>query len=261
VRPRRLPGLSYANVVSTLALFAALGGTAVAATQLHGSQIKRGTVTGKQVRAGSIPGGDLRRGTVTGRQIDESKLAAVPRSLAASAADRAALADRASFADRAALADRASLADRATAADGAQLAARATSAATADAATSAADSERLGGQPASSYLDRCEAGTRAYAGVCIEAAARPGTTWPNAAEICGDAGGRLPSLDELEGFRQEPGIVLSGGEHTSTYLDVNGIDAGGEFTVGLYDNGGRSPGFAYGSSGGSYRCVKPLSNR
>lgn len=240
---RRAPALTYANVVATLALFVALGGTTVAATQLHGSQIARGTITGKQVRSGSVPGSDLRRGSVTGRQVDESKLGAVPRSHTATRADRATLAVSA---------------DRATTADSARTAARATAA---DSAAVAANAERLGGQPATAYLDRCPAGTRAYAGACFEIAARSATTWPNAAETCGDAGARLPGLDELEGFRQEPGVALSGSEHTSAFLDVNGIDAGGELTVGLNDGGSRSPGFAYGVSNAAYRCVVPLSDR
>lgn len=240
--------LSYANVVATIALFVALGGTTIAATKLHGSQIKRGTVTGKQVKSGSIPGADLRRDSITGRQVNEAKLGTVPHSRKASAADHATQADRAASAGSATRADRAATADTAT---------RATAAATAD---TAADSGRLGGLPASAFFDRCDIGTRAYAGVCIEAASRSAATWPSAAKTCGDAGGRLPTLGELQGFRQQPGITLSGAEHTSTYIDVNGIDAGGELTVGLYDNGARQPGLAYGSSSADYRCVKPMSN-
>jgi hypothetical protein len=236
------PRLSYSNVVATLALFIALGGGAVAASQFSGSQIKPGTVTGKQIRARSVPGKDLRPNSITGKQVRESKLGVVP------VADRANLADRASSAGTAATAH---TADSANTAD---------TAATADTAGSAGDADRLGGLSAASYLDRCAAGTQAYAGVCFELASRTGTTWPAAAKICGDAGGRLPSLDELEGFRQQPGIVLAGAEHTSAYIDTNGLSAGGEFTIGLHDNGARSPGFVYGSSSANYRCVKPLSN-
>lgn len=238
--------LTYANVVATLALFIALGGTTFAATQLHGSQIKRGTVTGKQIRAGSVPGGDLRRNSVTGRQVNEAKLGVVPRARKATSADQAARSDQAAKAERAIAADTAALAARAV---------------SADTATAATDAAALGGLSPSAYLDRCAPGTRAYAGVCIEVSARTSATWPTAARICGDAGGRLPELGELEGFRRQPGITLDGSEHTSTYIDVNGIDAGGEFTVGLNDNGGRSPGFIYGVSNANYRCVMPLSNR
>lgn len=232
--------LTYANVVATLALFIALGGTTIAATKLHGSQIKPGTVTGKQIRANSVPGGDLRKNTVTGRQVKESTLARVPR------ARQAELAEQASRAAQANVAAKATQADRAARADQAEL---------------AANAERLDGQPASAYLDRCPPGHRAYAGACFEETARPSATWTAAAKICGDAGGRLPGLDELEGFRQLPGITLSGSEHTSAYLDFNGLTEGGEFTVGLYDNGNRANGYSYGASYANFRCVKPLTNR
>lgn len=66
----RLRGrLSYANVVATLALFIALGGSSYAAL----------TVTGKNVRNGSLTGKDLKRNSLTGRQIREGRLDTVPR--------------------------------------------------------------------------------------------------------------------------------------------------------------------------------------
>lgn len=67
---RRLRGhLSYANVVATLALFVALGGSSYAAF----------TISGSDIRNRSIPGKKLKRNTLTGREIRESKLAVVPR--------------------------------------------------------------------------------------------------------------------------------------------------------------------------------------
>ena len=66
----RLRGrLSYANVVATLALFIALGGSSYAAL----------TVTGNNVRNGSLTGKDIKRNSLTGRQIREGRLDAVPR--------------------------------------------------------------------------------------------------------------------------------------------------------------------------------------
>src|SRR5919106_6818346 len=66
----RLRGqLTYANVVATLALFIALGGSSYAAL----------TVTGKDVRNGSLSGKDVKRNSLTGRQIREGRLDTVPR--------------------------------------------------------------------------------------------------------------------------------------------------------------------------------------
>jgi hypothetical protein len=67
---KRLRGrLNYANVVATLALFIALGGSSYAAL----------TVTGSNVRNGSLTGKDIKRNSLTGRQIREGQLNAVPR--------------------------------------------------------------------------------------------------------------------------------------------------------------------------------------
>jgi hypothetical protein len=61
--------LTYANVVATLALFVALGGSSYAAL----------TITGRDVRDRSLSGKDLKRNTLTGRQIKESRLGTVRR--------------------------------------------------------------------------------------------------------------------------------------------------------------------------------------
>ena len=222
---RKWQGISYANVVSTLALFVALGGTAVATGVLDGKKIRKGSITGKQIKAKSVPGGDLKPDTVRGRQVLESSLAKVPRSRAADTAGHATTADRAGAAE------------------------------TADMAQS------LTPGLATRLTDTCPEGTAPYAGACIETSIHGNGTWPVAAKACGDAGGRLPHLSELEGFRQQPGINLVGAEHTDAYLDANGLDPGGDTTVGLWDGGTRAPGFAYGSSSGAYRCVFPASNR
>ncbi len=61
--------LTYANVMSTLAVFIALGGSSYAAVTISGSTIKNRSISAKK----------LRPNTLTGRQIRESRLARVPR--------------------------------------------------------------------------------------------------------------------------------------------------------------------------------------
>ena len=80
--------LTYANVVATLALFVALGGSSYALTQF-------GT---KQVRNRSLRGIDLRRNTLKGSEVNESKLGTVPRALHAGSADTASSAGAAALA-------------------------------------------------------------------------------------------------------------------------------------------------------------------
>lgn len=61
--------LTYANAMSTLAVFIALGGSSYAAFTINGASIKNR----------SIAGNKLRHNTLTGVQIKESRLARVPR--------------------------------------------------------------------------------------------------------------------------------------------------------------------------------------
>jgi hypothetical protein len=61
--------LSYANVMSTLAVFIALGGSSYAAVSITGSSLKHRSVTGTK----------LKRNTVTGLEVRESRLGRVPR--------------------------------------------------------------------------------------------------------------------------------------------------------------------------------------
>jgi hypothetical protein len=108
--------LTYANVVATLALFLALGGTSYAALQ----------ITSKDIKNRTIKGGDIAKDTLGGTEINESRLAVVPH---ATNADNAAVSNFSKGATRAfsaGTADTAVLADAATNAQ--QLAGQAASA-------------------------------------------------------------------------------------------------------------------------------------
>jgi hypothetical protein len=76
---------------------------------------------------------------------------------------------------------------------------------------SATNADKLDGQDASDLKLRCPDGTRSHAAACIETHVRPQRDWNEAALFCGTLDRRLPTLAELESFRQEPGIVLAGG--------------------------------------------------
>lgn len=60
--------LSYANVMATLAVFIAIGGTSYAAVKISGREIKAHTITARNVRPNSLGG----------RQIKERSLGIVP---------------------------------------------------------------------------------------------------------------------------------------------------------------------------------------
>lgn len=98
---------SPAMLVAVVALFVALTGSAVAAATLSGTQIKKR----------SIPADRVKGNALGGAQINESRLATVPRSRLALQADAALRADRATTADTATAAETAKRADTATSAD------------------------------------------------------------------------------------------------------------------------------------------------
>src|SRR4051812_40422732 len=95
--------LSYANVVATLALFVALGGTGYAASQ----------ITSKDVKNRSLKGGDLKKDTGTGAEIRDARLGGVPSAQNATTADVSKSAGTATTAGSAGSAATATLADTA----------------------------------------------------------------------------------------------------------------------------------------------------
>lgn len=69
---------TYANVVSTLALVVALGGTgAYAAGQITGKEIKNNSVAGKDVKNRSLTGKDVRPGSLGSPQLSAAVRAAL----------------------------------------------------------------------------------------------------------------------------------------------------------------------------------------
>ena len=58
----RRPG--YANVVATLALVVAMGGTSYAAVKITGKDVKNGSLSGKDVKNESLTGKDVKKQSV-----------------------------------------------------------------------------------------------------------------------------------------------------------------------------------------------------
>lgn len=84
--------LTFANVLSVVALFVALGGASYAATQLP-----KNSVGTKQIKSGAVTGAKIKDGSVTGSKIKLSSLGTVP---SAANATHAVTTDRASDSDR-----------------------------------------------------------------------------------------------------------------------------------------------------------------
>ena len=71
--------LSYANVMATIAVFIALGGSSYAALRIDSGDIANNSVRSVDVRNGSLSDRDVKRNGLTGRSIRERRLGRVPR--------------------------------------------------------------------------------------------------------------------------------------------------------------------------------------
>jgi len=225
---KRLP--SPALVVSTLALFVALGGTVYAAQKLNGRAIKVKSLPGNRLKLGSVPANRLKPGTlgaaglaqpggpITGAEIDELSLGQVPE---------AAHAETAEFAQAAGEAQ------------------------TALNAVNAVNASTVNGHSAG-----CLPGTQQFAGACWQSlASETALSAPAAATSCAAQGGALPEALQLAAFSQQPGVTLANGNEWSSDIPV--VSAPGLYGVVTVAASGEVA-----SDGATnthkFRCVIPL---
>jgi hypothetical protein len=71
--------LSYANVVASLALFAALGGSSYAAISITGEQVRDSSLSGRDLRDGSLRSRDVHDHSLRALDFKASELPAGPR--------------------------------------------------------------------------------------------------------------------------------------------------------------------------------------
>jgi hypothetical protein len=134
--------VTYANVVSTIALVLALGG----ATAFAASTLSKNSVGTKQLKKNAVTGVKVKDGSLTGADVNASTLGQVPSAKAADSAKTAQRSENATRADSAARADQADTAARAgtaARASDADRAALATRAITADQALTVAPPENM----------------------------------------------------------------------------------------------------------------------
>jgi hypothetical protein len=79
MKGKRRIRLSYANVVASLALFAALGGSSYAAISITGKQVRDGSLSGRDVRNASLTGKDVGDRSLLARDFKSGQLPAGPR--------------------------------------------------------------------------------------------------------------------------------------------------------------------------------------
>jgi hypothetical protein len=221
---RRSPAL----LVACIALFAALGGTVLAAKKakkidgktiraksLPGNRLTLGSVPGNRLKEGTIAGNRLEPGSITGAQIDTATMGQVPSAVHADNADSA------------------------------------RDAQTALNAVNAIDAIRVNGHGAG-----CKAGTRPFAGACWQTMASDAAVpAPAAALACATQGGELPSALALAAFSQQPAISLApGDEWTGDVSTFSGLNV---YAVAIVTAVGKV-GSDDSASNHKYRCVIPL---
>lgn len=212
--------LSHArhNAVAYLALFVAMGGTAVAAKpMLTGADLQDGTINGADLRdrdstsypGPSIQGTDVEANSLTGAEIDEASLGKVAN------ADTLDSKDSADF-----------LGATATAADADKLDGK-DSTDFLGANAKAANSDRLDSFDSTELKsDRCPSGYVSDGAICWENFDEFGYTLAGAANKCRLDGGRLPLLSEFEALAKS-GIALG----NSVVLDWTANTAGDDNSI------------------------------
>jgi hypothetical protein len=76
-------------VISTLALFVALGGSAYAASKIGTNNIKNNAITSAKIKKNAVTSAKIKNGAVTGAKINTATLGTVPNATHASTADSA----------------------------------------------------------------------------------------------------------------------------------------------------------------------------
>src|ERR1700761_4806578 len=92
-------------VVALVALFAALGGSAYAATKIGTKQIKSNAITAGKIKKNAVTSAKIKNGAVTGAKIDLATVGTVPSATHASTADSATKANEAKTAESAKMAE------------------------------------------------------------------------------------------------------------------------------------------------------------
>lgn len=162
-----------ANLVGYVALFVALGGTAVAS----GIRLSANSVGTKQLKNGAVTGAKVAKNTLTGANIKASTLGTVPSAV------------------------------NATNATSAKTATSATEATTATNAANAMNAEQLGGQAPSAFQSRVS-GTCASGGA-IASIAASGTVGCQAANVTQMMGGNTGNINIDTGTEYLPPLGLS----------------------------------------------------
>jgi hypothetical protein len=195
MRARLTKHLTYANVMSTIAIFMLLGGSAYAAGRINGSQLKNRSVSGKKLKNNSVYGAKLRNNSVDGGKLR-------PASVSGARIASNTLTDRE--------VNMAKLGKIAK-------------------ATTADNASKVDNKDASQLTVRCPSGTTDLGAACAETGERATATGYAATQTCTSAGGYLPKAAELTGADRAGKISIANTEWSSDWAGTNGttVDTNG----------------------------------
>ncbi len=215
--------LTYANVMSTIAVFLVLGG----ATALAASSLGKNTVGAKQLKKEAVTAAKIKNGAVTGAKLNLSTLGTVPAATNATNAVNA---------------------TNATNAVNATNALKATTATTAAAADNA---NTVGGHAAA-----CPANTTLIRGLCFDSTPNPAVfSVFSASDECAAKGGWLPTPMALRSTADVLDLGTGSGSD-SRYTDSIFTEGANFKTMVVVDNGGFTSTTT--STPERYFCVYPL---
>lgn len=216
--------LTYANVMSSLAIFLLLGGTAFAAGKLSGSRLKDNSVSGKKLKRGSVSGSKIHDGSVSNAKIQGATITGsriAPNTLTDREVNMAKLGKI----------------SRAT---------------TSDSATNAG---KVDSKDATQLIVRCPSGTVDLGATCAENGTRASATGYAAAKACTQSGGYLPDAAALIGAEDAGRITIGGSEWSSSWS--YSVDPQGAIVT----SSGISTSANPSSSAYGYRCYFTLRER
>lgn len=186
--------ITYANVMSTLAVFLLLGGTAFAAGMISGSRLKNYSVSGKKLKSGSVSSSKLRSNAVSNSKV---RAASIYGSRLASNT----LTDREINMAKLGKIKRASSADNAG---------------------------KVDSKDAAQLIAKCPSGTVDLGSACAETGSRAAVSGYAAAQSCAAAGGYLATAAQLVGADRANKISVSSGEWSANWSGTSATLVSGE---------------------------------
>jgi uncharacterized protein YjbI with pentapeptide repeats len=193
-RTRRLRGaFTYANVMATIAVFIALGGTSFAAAiVISGRNVTDASLTGIDVKNESLTGADVKG--LGSADVRDGSLGTVDLSSTAVASLRGAKGDPGTNGTNGSPDTAAQVLAKLVTVDG---------------AGSGVDADALDGLSSADLKPACGAGWGFFGGMCWELTDVSGLTYAAAAVRCANLGGRLPSYAEMLGVGQIAGTGIN----------------------------------------------------